>query len=161
MARNPYFSEIQLNPAKGETLTLVTRDFTEDRIVQHGKWLFRNLAGEILAGTNYHWDSLDEKPTKAAREEIERAIRKFFIPDFAIVDQRAGVRPVTRADNRPVVGVHPKWPRLAILNGLGSKGALQAPFAAQELVSALEEGKPIPKEIDLCRPSLWNSARRN
>jgi glycine oxidase len=161
MVSNPYFSEIKLNPAKGETLTLATSDFAEDRIVQHGKWIFRNVAGEILAGTNYQWDSLDEKPTEAAKKEIERAIREFFVSDFETVEQRAGVRPVTRADNRPVVGVHPRQPRLAILNGLGSKGALQAPFAAQELVAALEEGKPILKEIDLCRPSLWNSARRN
>jgi glycine oxidase len=161
MAHNPYFSELELNPAKGETLTLATSDFAEDRIVQHGKWIFRNLAGEILAGTNYQWDLLDEEPTKAARREIEQAIRVFFVSDFEIADQRAGIRPVTRVDNRPVVGVHPRWPQLAILNGLGSKGALQAPFAAQELVSALEEGKPILKEIDLCRPSLWNSVRRN
>ena len=161
MVQNPYFSELELNPAKGETLTLATSGFTEARIVQRGKWIFRNLNGEVLAGTNYQWDRLDEEPTKAARDEIERAIRQFFISDFEIADQRAGVRPVTRVDNRPVVGVHPRRPRLAILNGLGSKGALQAPFAAQELVSALEEGKPILKEIDLCRPSLWNLARRN
>jgi glycine/D-amino acid oxidase-like deaminating enzyme len=161
MAHNPYFSELELNPAKGETLTLATSDFAEDRIVQHGKWIFRNLNGEVLAGTNYQWDTLDEAPTKAARNEIEQAIRKFFVSDFEITDQRAGVRPVVRVDNRPVVGVHPRWPQLAILNGLGSKGALQAPFAALELVSALEEGKPVWKEIDLCRPSLWNLARRN
>lgn len=161
MARNPYFCEIELNPARGETLTLATSDFREDRIVQHGKWIFRNLGGEILAGTNYQWDPLDEKPTESAKKEIERAIREFFVSEFETVEQRAGVRPVIRADNRPVVGVHPKWPRLVILNGLGSKGALQAPFAAQELVAALEEGKPILKEIDLCRPSLWNSVRRN
>ena len=161
MAGNPYFSELKLNPAKGETLTIATSDFAEDRIVQHGKWIFRNVAGEILAGTNYEWDRLDEEPTKAARKEIDSAVREFFVPDFEITDHRAGIRPVTRVDNRPLVGVHPRWPRLAILNGLGSKGALQAPFAAQELVSALEEGKPILKEIDLCRPSLWNSVRRN
>ncbi|HET9374550.1 MAG TPA: FAD-dependent oxidoreductase [Chthoniobacterales bacterium] len=161
MASNPYFSELALNPAKGETLTIATSNFAEERIVQRGKWIFRNVAGEILAGTNYQWDRLDEEPTTAAREEIESALREFFVPDFDITDHRAGIRPVTRVDNRPLVGVHPRWPRLAILNGLGSKGALQAPFAAQELVSALEDGKPILKEIDVCRPSLWNSVRRN
>ncbi len=161
MVRNPYFGEIELNPAKGETLTLASSGFTEERIVQHGKWIFRNLAGEILAGTNYRWDSLDERPTKAAKTEIEGAIREFFLSEFETVEQRAGVRPVTRVDNRPVVGAHPRWPRLAILNGLGSKGALQAPFAAKQLIEALEEGRPIPQEIDICRPSLWKSARRN
>jgi glycine/D-amino acid oxidase-like deaminating enzyme len=161
MARNPFFAEIELNPAKGETLTLATSGFAEQRIVQHGKWIFRNVAGEILAGTNYRWDLLDEKPTEVAKKEIEEAIHEFFVPNFETVEQRAGVRPVIRADNRPVVGVHPRWPRLAILNGLGSKGALQAPFAAQQLIAALEEGKPVWKEIDICRPSLWSSARRN
>jgi glycine oxidase len=161
MARNPFFSEIELNPAKGETLTLATAGFTEQRIVQHSKWIFRNVAGEILAGTNYCWDSLDETPTRSARREIEGALREFFVSDFDTIDQRAGVRPVTRADNRPVVGIHPKSPRVAILNGLGSKGALQAPFAAQQLVAALEEGAPIRPEINVCRPSLWNSVKRN
>jgi glycine/D-amino acid oxidase-like deaminating enzyme len=161
MARNPYFSELELNPAKGETLTITTSDFAEERIVQHGKWIFRNVAGEILTGTNYQWDSLNEEPTKAARKEIDNSLREFFVPDFEITDQRAGIRPVTRVDNRPMVGFHPRWPQLAILNGLGSKGALQSPFAAQELVSALEEGKPILQEIDVCRPSLWNSVRGN
>ena len=161
MTGNPYFTAIDLNPAKGETLTLATSDFAEDRIVQHGKWIFRSSAGEILAGTNYRWNSLDEKPTESAKKEIEQAIREFFVSDFDTVEQRAGVRPVIRADNRPVVGIHPRWPRLAILNGLGSKGALQAPLAAQELVAALEERKPILKEIDVCRPSLWNSVRPN
>jgi glycine oxidase len=161
MVQNPYFGELELNPAKGETLTLATSDFAEDRVVQRGKWIFRNLNGEVLAGTNYQWNTLNEAPTKAARNEIEQAIREFFVSDFEITDQRAGVRPVVRVDNRPVVGVHPRWPQLAILNGLGSKGALQAPFAAQELVFALEDGKPILKEIDLCRPRLWNLARRN
>jgi glycine oxidase len=161
MTGNPYFRAIDLNPAKGETLTLATSDFAEVRIVQHGKWIFRDPAGEILAGTNYQWNSLDEKPTESAKKEIERAIGEFFVSDFETVEQRAGVRPVIRADNRPVVGVHPKWPRLAIFNGLGSKGALQAPLAAQELVAALEEKKPILKEIDVCRPSVWNSVRRN
>jgi glycine oxidase len=161
MARNPYFSELELNPAKGETLTITASDFAEERIVQHGKWIFRNVAGEILAGTNYRWDSLDEVPTEAARKEIESSLREFFSPDFEVTDHRAGNRPVTRVDNRPLVGFHPWWPRLAILNGLGLKGALQAPFAVQELVAALEEGKPILQEIDVCRPSLWNSAKRN
>jgi glycine oxidase len=161
MARNPYFNQLALNPAKGETLTIATSNFAEERIVQHRKWIFRNVAGEILAGTNYQWDRLDEEPTNAGREEIECSLREFFVLDFEITDHRAGIRPVTRVDNRPLVGVHPRWPRLAILNGLGSKGALQAPFAAQELVSALEDGKPILKEIDVCRPSLWNSVRRN
>jgi hypothetical protein len=39
--------------------------------------------------------------------------------------------------------------------GLGSKGALQAPFASKQLIDNLEKGRPIHPEFDVCRRSLW------
>jgi glycine/D-amino acid oxidase-like deaminating enzyme len=72
-----------------------------------------------------------------------------------VIRQSAGVRPVIKIDNRPIVGVHPDQPRLAVLNGLGSKGALQAPFAANQLIAYLEKGTPVHPEFDVCRKSLW------
>jgi glycine/D-amino acid oxidase-like deaminating enzyme len=155
MRENPYFNAIQLNPAKGEVLTLKAPDFSDPRIVQRGKWIFRSLSGELLAGTTYSWDRFDETPTSEARGEICTAIQGFCKFDFEIEDQRAGVRAVTKVDNRPIVGVHPSWPRLAILNGFGSKGALQVPFSARQLLEYLERNEYLHPEIAVCRPSLW------
>jgi glycine oxidase len=90
-----------------------------------------------------------------ARDEIERSVRSFARFDFEVVGQAAGVRPVIRADNRPVVGSHPLERRVAILNGLGSKGVLQAPFAARQLVAYLERGERIHPDFEVCRKSLW------
>ena len=155
MRANPYFNAIRLNPAKGEVLTLHAPEFFESRIIQKSKWIFRSLSGDVLAGTTYRWDDLDDNPTAQAKEEIERAISDFCRFGFTIEDQRAGVRAVTKLDNRPLVGAHPWWPRLAILNGFGSKGALQVPFAAQQLLENLETGCYLHPEIDVCRQSLW------
>jgi glycine oxidase len=155
MSENPYFNAIQLNPAKGEVLTLKAPEFRDPRIVQRGKWIFRSLSGELLAGTTYSWDRFDETPTSEALMEIRKGIQSFCKFDFEIEDQRAGVRAVTKADNRPIVGVHPKWPRLAILNGFGSKGALQIPFSARQLLENLERNEYLHPEIAVCRPSLW------
>jgi glycine oxidase len=155
MTENPYFNAIQLNPAKGEVLTLEAPDFGDPRIVQCGKWIFRSLSGEILAGTTYSWDQLDENPTSEAKDQIRKGMQSFCRFDFEISDHRAGVRAVTKADNRPIVGVHPKWPRLAILNGFGSKGALQVPFSARQLLENLEQNEYLHSEIAVCRPSLW------
>jgi glycine/D-amino acid oxidase-like deaminating enzyme len=155
MRQNPYFNAIQLNPAKGEVLTLRAPDFRDPRIVQRGKWIFRSLSGDVLAGTTYTWDRLDETPTADARTEIRTGLQGFCEFDFDIEDQRAGVRAVTKVDNRPIVGVHPNWPRLAILNGFGSKGALQVPFAARQLLENLERNEYLHPEIAVCRPSLW------
>jgi glycine oxidase len=155
MRANPYFNAIELNPAKGEVLTLRAPEFFESRIIQKGKWIFRSLSGDVLAGTTYRWDDLDDIPTAQAKEEIQRAISDFCRFRFTIADQRAGVRAVTKLDNRPLVGAHPLWPRLAILNGFGSKGALQVPFAARQLLENLETGCDLHPEIDVCRQSLW------
>jgi glycine oxidase len=152
---NPFFNSIQLNPAKGEILTLRAPNFTDDRIIQRGKWLFRSATNEIKAGTTYCWNGLDETPTRLAREEIEQSIRLFTEFDFEVIDQTAGVRPVIRIDNRPIVGIHPENKRVAVLNGLGSKGVLQAPFASRQLIGSLERGEPIHPDFDVCRKSLW------
>ncbi|HTD15543.1 MAG TPA: FAD-dependent oxidoreductase [Chthoniobacterales bacterium] len=155
MTENPYFNAIQLNPAKGEVLTVEAPDFSDLRIVQCGKWILRSLSGEILAGTTYSWDQLDENPTCEAKDQIRKGMQSFCKFDFEISDHRAGVRAVTKADNRPIVGVHPNWPRLAILNGFGSKGALQVPFSARQLLENLEQNEYLHSEIAVCRPSLW------
>jgi glycine oxidase len=155
LTENPFFRAVQLSPAKGELLTLRAPDFNDDRMIQRGKWLFRSSAGEVKAGTTYTWDRLDESPTRSAREEIERSIRGFAGFDFEVIAHTAGVRPVIRVDNRPVIGTHPKDCRIAVFNGLGSKGALQAPFASRQLIDNLEKGRPIHPEFDVCRKSLW------
>jgi glycine oxidase len=129
--------------------------FADDRIIQRGKWLFRSTRDEIKAGTTYSWDQLDETPTRTARDEIEQSIRQFTDFDFEVVHQTAGVRPVIRVDNRPIVGIHPQNKRVAVLNGLGSKGVLQAPFASRQLIGSLERGEPIHPDFDVCRKSLW------
>ena len=155
MGENPYFNAIRLNPAKGEVLTLEAPGFCDSRIIQCGKWIFRSLSGQILAGTTYSWDRLDETPTSEAKNQIRKGILSFCSFDFEVKDHRAGVRAVTKADNRPIVGVHPKWPRLAILNGFGSKGALQVPFSARQLLENLERNEYLHSEIAVCRPFLW------
>ncbi len=160
LTENPFFNRIQLNPAKGEILTLRAQGFTDDRIIQCGKWLFRTSFGEIKTGTTYTWDRLDESPTLAGRNEIEQSICKFAGFDYEVIAHSAGVRPVIKVDNRPVIGTHPENNRLAILNGLGSKGALQAPFASKQLIANLEKGAMIHPEFDVCRKSLWQ-LRRN
>ncbi|MBV8899126.1 MAG: FAD-binding oxidoreductase [Verrucomicrobia bacterium] len=159
LPQNPFFNLIELNPAKGEILTLTAPAFQSEQIVQGGKWVFRSLSGEVLAGTTYRWDQLDETISEAARVEIEAGLHLFFSGRYQVTAQRAGVRPVTRADNRPVAGLHPQHRRLAILNGLGSKGALQAPFVARQLIAKMEDNRDICPEIDACREFLWKQRR--
>jgi glycine/D-amino acid oxidase-like deaminating enzyme len=159
ISKNPFFNWIALNPAKGEILTLQAPDFNETRILQGGKWLFKTQCGEIKAGTTYSWDWLNETPTAPARDQIEQAIPMLTRVPYRVIKQSAGVRPVIRLDNRPIIGRHPIHHSLAILNGLGSKGVLQAPFAAEQLIMHMEKGAPIHPDFFVCRDLLWQAQR--
>jgi glycine oxidase len=157
MSENPFFNRISLNPAKGEILNLRAPAFSDDRILQQGKWLFKTQTGEIKAGTTYSWDRLDEIPTQWGRNQIEQALPGLSNISFEVIGHTAGVRPVIRVDNRPIIGRHPQYHSLAILNGFGSKGVLQAPFAAEQLIAHLENGEPVHPDFNVCRNLLWRA----
>jgi len=135
-APNPWFPALRFNAVKGEILTLRIPGLTEDRIVNRGVWLMP-LGGDVFrAGSTYDRDALDCVPTVRGRDEIVSRLQSFLRLPFEVIGHTAAVRPVTE-DQRPLVGVHPECPQLAIFNGLGSKGALQAPYFAEQLANLL------------------------
>ena len=139
-ASNPWFSDVRFHPVQGEVLTLRVPGLTEGRVIHRGVWLAPHGGDAYLAGSTYDRDRLDGTPTARGRDEICSRLREFLRLPFDVIDHRAAVRPVV-AGNKPVFGVHPEYPQLAYLNGLGSKGSLQAPYFADLLASRL-----------LCRP---------
>ena len=63
---------------------------------------------------------------------------------------RAGVRPTVR-DRRPLIGIHPAFRNLAILNGLGTRGVMIAPTAAKQLFNHLEKNEQLDPVTDIKR----------
>ena len=137
-AGNRWFPGVRFHPVQGEVLTLRIPGHTEGRVVHRGVWLAPQGGDIFLAGSTYDRDRLDGTPTARGRDEICSRLRKFLRLPFDVIDHRAAVRPVV-AGNKPTFGVHHEYPRLAYLNGLGSKGALQAPYFADLLASRLSK----------------------
>jgi glycine/D-amino acid oxidase-like deaminating enzyme len=50
--------------------------------------------------------------------------------------------------------MHPAHPRVAFLNGLGSKGSLRSPWLARHLVEHLLDGGALDPELDLQRNQI-------
>jgi len=162
---NPYFPDIKFRGAKGEILTLKIPGLQEKRVVHRGIWLMP-LGGELFrAGSTYDRQHLDAVPTEAGRAEILEQLAAFVKLPFEVVDHRAAVRPVIFA-GRPVIAqgwdereaASGSASRLGFFNGLGSKGALLAPYFAKQYanflggrgqldpeVDAARQGEPIPK----------------
>ena len=134
--------------AKGELLTVRIEGLPEERVVSRNGWLIPLGEGLFRAGSTYRWDDLTDRITDAGREEIEELIRSFTSLPYEVVDHVAGVRPIVR-QSRPVIGRHPLQENLAIFNGLGSKGVLYAPGAAERLASHLSEGTEIEEDLDV------------
>lgn len=145
-ARTKWFHEIPNNPARGDILSVRIPDYTETRTVHRSIWIAANDDGSQTVGATYDWDRLDNKPRVDGRIDVLEKLERIVPEQVEILSHRAAVRPIMR-DYRPVVGPHPQQPNLYILNGLGSKGTLQAPTIAQRLANLIESGTPIEKEF--------------
>jgi len=150
-AGNPYFSNVKFNAAKGDILTIRFREPIDPPRLHRGIWLAKaNRAGTYWLGSTYERERLDEEPGAAARAEIEDRFRAFFRTPYDVTSHRAAVRPAI-AESRAVIGLHPEHPRLGYFNGLGSKGALHAPWYAAALTGALVRRAPLPHFADVRR----------
>lgn len=146
-ADNPWFSDVEFKSARGEILTLRIDGLSETRIVNQGVWLIPCGNGLFKAGSTYDFENLHAGSTESGRDEILNRLRSFLKLPVDVVSHESGVRPIV-TERRPVIGVHREFPQLAILNGLGSKGSLLAPWVAGQLVDHLINGTSIPSELD-------------
>ena len=101
-------------------------------------------------GATFNWSDKTNDPTIAGKQELEEKLKTVINCAYKITDHEAGVRPTT-GDRKPLLGVHTENHRLAILNGLGTRGVMIAPLMAKKLYQFLENGEPLDKEIDIKR----------
>jgi glycine/D-amino acid oxidase-like deaminating enzyme len=150
LKKNPFFNYLPLNGTKGELLVIHAPDLKESRVIKSGVFIIPLGADRYLVGATYARDDHSPEPTQQARDWLLGQLRKFLRCTFEVEDQWAGIRP-TVPDRRPIVGGHPAFPRLFVLNGLGSRGVLIAPYAAGCLYRLLVEGEGLPEAMDSMR----------
>lgn len=146
---NAHFAALRWRAAKGQILELDCKGF-DRRYTVHGLriWMTAAGGGRVLAGATYEWDELDATVTAAARDKLATAVDSLLELPYTIVGQRAAVRPIVEG-RMPVIGRSSKSPRIWLMNGLGSKGALFAPTVARHLVAALTDGTSVPGAYSL------------
>lgn len=101
-------------------------------------------------GSSYAWKFDNPDPSQEFRERTELLLKDWLKLPFTIIEQLAGIRPAT-LERRPFAGLHPLYPEIGILNGMGTKGCSLAPFFAKELVQFLCHQKPIHPEAAISR----------
>lgn len=150
MHNNPYFQLLPLDGAKGELLTIKAPGLSLDVILNSSVFILPIGNDLFKVGATYNWTDKTETPTAEAKQELTKRIKEILTCDFEIIAHQAGVRPTVK-DRKPLLGTHVDFPRIHILNGLGTRGVMLAPAMAKALYENIEDGIPLPREIDIRR----------
>ncbi|MGB0896082.1 MAG: NAD(P)/FAD-dependent oxidoreductase [Flavobacteriaceae bacterium] len=151
MLNNPYFNYLPLNGTKGEVLIIESEELNLSAIVKSSVFIIPyDQPNQYLVGATYHWTDKTWQTTNEAKEELLSKLNTLITCDYKVVDQKAGIRPTVK-DRRPLVGQHPKYKNLHVLNGMGTRGVMVAPLMSKHLFDAIENGVSLDTEIDCSR----------
>ncbi len=147
---NPFFNKLPLNGTKGELLTIHAPDLKLDDVIKSAVFVMPLGDDLYKVGATFNWSDKTNIPTVEGRKELEDKLKTVITCHYDIVAHEAGVRPTT-GDRRPLLGIHKDNHRLALLNGLGTRGVMIAPLMAKKLYQFLENDKALDEDIDIKR----------
>ncbi len=150
MHSNPFFNNLPLDGTKGELLVIKAPNLNLKVLIKSKVFILPIGNDLYKVGATYNWKDKSNIPTAEGKSELIENLKELIDFDFEIVQHLAGVRPTVK-DRRPLVGQHFKYKNLHVLNGLGTRGVMLAPFLANQLFKNITENKPLDKEIDVNR----------
>lgn len=150
LVNNPYFDKLPLDGAKGELLIVKIKEINLDAVVKSSVFLMPLGNDLYKVGATYDWDDKSNEPTAAGKEELVSKLKEVLECEFEVVDHLAGIRPTTK-DRRPMIGTHPNFPLLHVLNGLGTRGVMIGPDMATQLFNFIEHNSEIDAEANIKR----------
>ena len=153
MQDNPWFKNLPLKPAKGETLLCQSPTLRlPQKLYHHKKWFLPYPDGTFRIGASYDESDLSDAPTENKRDELLNAAHEALKEphQIEVTAHLAGIRPST-LDSRPIIGAHPTESGLYLVNGLGSKGASTAPSITQQLTDHILKNSQVEDEVNLTR----------
>lgn len=148
--RSPRFAFAELRAAKGEILEIASERLDPGVILNDGHWVLPLGERQARVGATFQPNFVGLEPTLEARETLTASARRLIGAAFTVTGQEVGIR-VTTSDKHPVIGRHPHDQAHGIFNGLGSKGALLAPWLAQQWLSHLAHGTAFDPAVDVRR----------
>ena len=137
-AQNPYLPEIPFQLSKGEMLLIESDKLSQEFILNKEIYILPIGGNRFKAGSTYNWNFENGEASDEGKNYLAGELEKILAVDFKIISHTAAIRPTVK-ERRPIIGfvknktiVNEKSP-LAVLNGLGTKGVMLAPFFAQQL----------------------------
>ena len=146
--QNPYFKHLPFEGAKGEVLLVDIPKVQFEKLLKRKIFIVPLSTGHYWIGSNYARKFDTELPTPSGRLELITQLEAILDTPFEILEHKAAVRPTVK-DRRPLLGLHPDHPQIAIFNGLGTKGASLGPYFAKQMVDFLQYQKSLHEKVKL------------
>ena len=144
---NPFFDDIKIIPNKGEYIIVKTKiphqlpyTITSNGIVSP---LNDNT---FYVGATYEWVGEDTSTSASATKHLREVFENVCNLDYEICSQGVALRPAIQA-RKPIMGLHQKYPQLGMLNGMGTKGTMLAPYFAHHFSRFLLYNEPLDMQI--------------
>jgi glycine/D-amino acid oxidase-like deaminating enzyme len=149
-ASNPLFSALPFSKNKGEALLVSIPGLPRTNVFQQ-RYKIVPFANELFwVGSSFEWDYTTVTTTDKFYKDAVSVLERWVNVPFSVKDHLVGERPST-IDHKPFIGFHPKYPSVGILNGMGTKGCLQAPYFARNLAEHFCNGAQLHPEADIKR----------
>ena len=150
MHHNPFFNNLPLDGVKGELFIIKAPLLDLDVIVNTSVFILPLGDHLFKVGATYNWTDKTSTPTQEGKQELIDRIKEILTCEFEIISHYAGVRPTVK-DRKPLVGTHPEFKNIHVLNGLGTRGVMLGPSMAKALFEFIEDGVPLASEININR----------
>lgn len=147
---NPFFNDIPFAPSRGLLLYIYAPELGQKKILKKGITLIPTGEGVFIAGSTYERDDLTPNSDALGRIHLEMLLKEMMDCEYRILGQKSGIRPATK-DRNPVLGRHPIYKEMYILNGFGSRGVLLAPYFSALMIDFINNFSQISREFDVKR----------
>ena len=152
---NPYFKNLNFKLNKGEILTIFSPDLDINTIIHSGLLLVPLNNNLYKIGATYNSDFIHNNPTKSSKDILLSYLNKIIKCQYKIIDHQSSIRPSTE-DRRPLIGSHIEHGNMYVMNGLGTRGVLLAPYLTRCLLDNIYFNKNIDNDININR--IYNKA---
>ena len=147
---NPYFNNLPLDGTKGELFIIKAENLNLKEIINSSIWILPIGYDLYKVGATYNWEDKTTKKTEEGKKELLSNLKELISCEFEIVEHLAGIRPTVK-DRRPLLGRHFSNKNLYILNGMGTRGVLFAPYLSDKLYNFIENNIELDNEISINR----------
>ncbi|MDL1914103.1 MAG: FAD-binding oxidoreductase [Bergeyella sp.] len=150
--KNPFFGDLPVIPNKGHKIGVrfLEQDFALKKTIKKKHFLFPLNASQYYYGGTYDRDNISAGVDCDALEELKKSLKEITEIPYIIENRGVAHRP-TVLDRKPILGRHKNEPHLYILNGLGTRGILNAAYYSSMLIDFIEKGMSLPKEVSVDR----------